>query len=69
MNGRLYGNNSTGFGYSPDRSRDVSHNNIHSQFLGASGSKQGGYYYSATTYSNKPKTTGRYLGNGQYIED
>ena len=35
-----------GYGYSPDRSRDVSHDNLHSQFLGASGSRQGGYYYS-----------------------
>ena len=42
----LYGNSSMGYGYSPDRSRDVSHDNLHSQFLGASGSRQGGYYYS-----------------------
>lgn len=42
----LYGNSSIGYGYSPDRSRDVSHDNLHSQFLGASGSRQGGYYYS-----------------------
>lgn len=42
----LYGNSSMGYGYSPDRSRDVSHDNLRSQFLGASGSRQGGYYYS-----------------------
>ena len=42
----MYGNSSMGYGYSPDRSRDVSHDNLHSQFLGASGSRQGGYYYS-----------------------
>ena len=42
----MYGNSSTGYGYSPDRSRDVSHDNLRSQFLGASGSRQGGYYYS-----------------------
>ena len=35
-----------GYGYSPDRSRDVSHDNLRSQFLGTSGSRQGGYYYS-----------------------
>lgn len=42
----LYGNSSMGYGYSPDRSRDVSHDNLRSQLLGASGSRQGGYYYS-----------------------
>lgn len=42
----LYGNSSMGYGYSPNRSRDVSHDNLRSQFLGASGSRQGGYYYS-----------------------
>jgi hypothetical protein len=42
----MYGNSSTGYGYSPDRSRDVNHDNLRSQFLGASGSRQGGYYYS-----------------------
>ena len=42
----MYGNSSMGFSYSPDRSRDVSHDNLRSQFLGASGSRQGGYYYS-----------------------
>ena len=42
----MYGNSSMGFSYSPDRSRDVSHDNLRSQFLGASGSQQGGYYYS-----------------------
>ena len=42
----LYGNSSMGYGYSPDRSRDVSHDNLRSQFLGASGNRQGGYYSS-----------------------
>lgn len=42
----MYGNSSMGYSYSPDRSRDVSHDNLRSQFLGASGSRQGGYYYS-----------------------
>lgn len=50
----MYGNSSIGYGYSPDRSRDVSHDNLHSQFLGASGSRQGGYYYSPK--GNKPKS-------------
>lgn len=48
----MYGNNSMGFCYSPDRSRDVSHDNLRSQFLGASGSRQGGYY--SSNQSSKP---------------
>ena len=50
----MYGNSSMGYSYSPDRSRDVSHNNLHSQFLGANGSRQGGYYYSPK--GNEPKS-------------
>lgn len=67
----LYGNSSMGFSFSPDRRNDkVNHDRPLSQFLGASGSRQGGYYHTVTTtYSSKPKTTGRYLGNGQYVED
>ena len=42
-----------GFSYSPDRSRDVSHDNLRSQFLGASGSRQGGYYYSPKDNESK----------------
>ena len=72
----MYGNSSIGYGYSPDRSKDtVSFDNYHDPFLNASGSWQGGYYYSPSrstcssysTCTSKPK--GRYLGNGQYVED
>ena len=42
----MFGNPSMGYSYTPDRSRDVSHDNLRSQFLGASGSRQGGYYHS-----------------------
>lgn len=68
-NGKFYGNSSMGMGYSPDRSGDVSHNNLRSQFLGANGSRQGGYYQSATPAYSSGKKQGRYLGNGQYVED
>lgn len=64
----MYGNSSMGFSYSPDRSRDVSHNNPRSQFLGASGSQQGGYYYSAPCSASKPASTGWYDGAGRYHE-
>ena len=65
----MYGNSSNGYSYSPDRSRDVSHNNPRSQFLGASGSRQGGYYSSPNGYyTPKPTTTGYYDGAGRYHE-
>ena len=63
----MYGNRSMGYSYSPDTRKDkVNHNNLRTPFLGASGNKQNGYYYSATpTYSNKP-TAGYYDGAGRY---
>jgi hypothetical protein len=65
----LYGNSSFGYSYSPDRSRDVSHDNLHSQFLGASGSRQTGYYYSPSKASaSKSSSTGWYDGAGRYHE-
>ena len=65
----LYGNSSMGFSYSPDRSKDtVSFDNYREPFLGASGSRQGGYY-SSTSYSfSKPASTGWYDGAGRYHE-
>ena len=65
----MYGNNSMGYSYSPDRRNDkVDHFNLSSQFLDASGSRQGGYY-SSTSYSfSKPASTGWYDGAGRYHE-
>lgn len=63
----MYGNSSMGYSYSPDRRNDkVDHSNHHSQFLGASGSRQSGYYYSPT--SSKSASTGWYDGAGRYHE-
>ena len=62
----MYGNSSNGFSYSPDRSRDVSHNNPRSQFLNASGSRQTGYYYSATNKSSKSGEWKQSGGGGWY---
>ena len=62
----MYGNSSMGYGYSPDRSRDVSHDNLHSQFLGASGSRQGGYYYSPTQSSKQDKGEWKQSGSGAW---
>lgn len=64
-NGRFYGNSSMGMGYSPDRSHDVDHyNNNRSQFLGASGSRQGGYYYSPSYSSTSKKNDGEWVQSG-----
>ena len=69
----LYGNSSAGFSYSPDRSRDIDRFNPSTRgnysATYASGSKQGGYYYAPSYSTSKPKTTGHYLANGQYVED
>ena len=65
----LYGNSSIGFGYAPDRSKDtVSFDNYKEPFLGASGSRATGYYYSPSCSTPKPATTGWYDGAGRYHE-
>ena len=72
----MYGNYSNGFSYSPDRSRDVdrfnpsTRGNYSTAFSKVSGSRQIGYYYSATSsYTSKPSTSGHYDGRGQWVED
>lgn len=67
----LYGNSSNGYGYSPDRRNDrVNYNNLQSQFLGANGSRQTGYYSSGNNYSYKnSKKSGWYDGAGRYHND
>lgn len=76
-NGRLYGNRSMGYGYSPDRSRDVDRFNESTRsnytYFDPSatyyGNKQTGYSCSySTRYSGSTYGTnqGQYLGNGQY---
>lgn len=50
----LYGNSSIGYGYSPDRSKDtVSFDNYYEPFLGASGNRITGYYYSPSQQERK----------------
>ena len=70
-NGRFYGNSSMGMGYSPDRSRDVDRFNPSTRANYPESYNPYGYYspgnqYRTTTYGTKQ---GRYLGNGQYVED
>lgn len=66
----MYGNSSMGYSYSPERRNDkVNHSNLRSQFLGASGNRQGGYYYSPNSHSNfKSTSAGWYDGAGRYHE-
>ena len=65
----MYGNSSMGYGYSPDRSRDVSHDNPRSQFLGASGSRQGGYYYSPSASTKQSGGEWKQSGSGAWYKD
>ncbi len=48
---------------------NVSRHNLHSQFLGASGNRQNGYYYSPNRFTSKPTTAGWYDGAGRYHKD
>ena len=67
----LYGNSSIGFGYSPDRSKDtVSFDNYREPFLGASGNRITGYYYSPS--SSAPKQSSgewKQSGSGAWYKD
>ena len=63
----MYGNSSMGFSYSPDRSRDVSHDNLRSQFLGASGNRAVGYYSSANTKQSGGEW--KQSGSGSWYKD
>jgi hypothetical protein len=65
----MYGNSSMGFSYSPDRSRDVSHDNLRSQFLYADGSRQGGYYYSPKGNESQGKGEWKQSGSGAWYKD
>jgi hypothetical protein len=58
-----------GYGYSPDRRNDrVNHDNLHSQFLGASGNRQSGFYYSPK--GNESKSGGwKQSGSGAWYKD
>lgn len=56
-----------GLSYSPDRSKDtVSHDNLHTPFLGASGSRQTGYWCSPnrSTCSSSNKSEGEWVQSG-----
>ncbi len=69
MNGRTYGNSSMGYGYSPDRSYDVDRFNPSTRGNYSTSYNTNGYGYSNYPWMNNKKSTGRYLGNGQYVED
>ena len=66
----LYGNSSMGYGYSPDRRKDVvNHYGYKSQLLGANGSRQGGYCSASDLVSTaRPTSAGWYDGAGRYHE-
>ena len=67
----MYGNSSTGFSFSPNRSRDVDHYNNHysNNLKFGNGNASVGYYGSSSNaYAPKAKM-GWYDGAGRYHED
>lgn len=68
MNGKYYGNSSCGYGFSPDRSRDVDRFNPSTRANYPTSYNTNGYGYGGGYFGSKEKT-GRYLGNGRYVED
>ena len=66
----LYGNNSNGYSYSPDRRNDrVNHHNNTSRFYNANGNAQCGFYSgNFYDFSNREtaNNTGWYDGAGRY---
>ena len=67
-NGNYYGNSSMGMSYSPDRRYDVDRFNPSTCANYSTEYNTRGYGYSSG-YSCKTEKKGRYLGNGQYVED
>ena len=66
----LYGNSSVGFGYSPDRSRDkVSFDNYREPFLGASGNRITGYYYSPKSSDKQSSGEWKQGGSGAWYKE
>lgn len=70
----MYGNCSMGYGYSPDRSRDVDRfnrstcSNYSTTFANASGSRQTGYYYSPKGNASKDGEW-KQSGSGAWYKD
>ena len=62
MNGRTYGNNGNGYGYSPNRRYDVDRfNNNRSTFTNASGNRVNGYY-------SNPYMTSANHNSGEWVQ-
>lgn len=64
-----YGNNAIGYGYSPNRSYDIDRFNHSTSGNYPTTYNTNGYYSPTRQSYNPPKVGGKYLGNGQYVED
>ena len=64
----MYGNNSNGYSYSPDRSKDVDRFNPSTRSNYSTSYNANGYNCYASTYST-PKKSGWYDGAGRYHEN
>ena len=64
----MYGNRSAGYGYSPDRSKDIDRFNPSTRANYSTSYNTNGYGYYAPTYSAQKKS-GWYDGAGRYHEN
>lgn len=71
MNGKLYGNRSNGYGYSPDRSRDVDRFNpsTRANYQLSISSPYWQNYWAGSYTTTAKKSGGYYDGRGGYHED
>lgn len=67
----MYGNSSNGYGYSPDRSRDVDHYNRHytNNLQYGNGNSSYGYYGSTSTYHQSGKGEWKQSGSGAWYKE
>jgi hypothetical protein len=65
----MYGNRSAGYGYSPDRSKDIDRFNPSTRSNYSTSYNPNGYgCYTPTNYSNN-SNSGHYDGRGQWVKD
>jgi hypothetical protein len=64
----MYGNRSAGYGYSPDRSKDIDRFNPSTRANYSTSYNTNGYgCYTPTSYNNS--NSGHYDGRGQWVKD
>lgn len=66
----MYGNRSTGYSYSPDRSKDIDRFNPSTRSNYSTSYNTSGYgCYTPNSYGNNKTNSGHYDGRGQWVKD